>query len=71
MTAWTLDRICSLTNNPQMLNALHACRPNHPLNNRYQWRDAWFLACQRPSYEISNDATGWLAKQAAKEEMSA
>ena len=66
-----LDRICSQTTNPQMLNALHACRPNHPLNNKFQWRNAHALAAQRPSYEISCADTDWLAKEAAKEAASA
>ena len=63
----TLAEICSGTTNPEMLNALHACRPAHPLNNKFQWRNAWALACQRPSYEISNAMTGWLAEHAEKE----
>ena len=67
----TIDQICQMTTNPETLNALHACRPGHSLNNRYQWRDAWAMASQRPSYEISCAATDWLKKQAIKEEVSA
>jgi hypothetical protein len=69
MTEWTLDRICRLTTNPTMLNALHACRPDHPWNKATElpWQNAWFLAMQQPSYVIPNDATGWLAEQATIE----
>jgi hypothetical protein len=69
MAEWTLDRICRLTTNPTMLNALHACRPDHPWNKaaEFPWRNAWFLALQQPSYVISNAATDWLAKQATVE----
>ena len=62
-----IDQICGQTTNPQMLNALHACRPNHPLNHPYQWRNAHALAAQRPSYEISSASFEWLAKKASEE----
>ena len=48
----------------QMLNALHVCHPNHPLNSKFQWRNAYAMVAQRPSYEIGNAMTAWLAKQA-------
>jgi hypothetical protein len=63
----TLDQICNMTKSPTMLNALHACRPGHPLNNKFQWRDAWALAAQRPAYELDCAVTAWLAKQARHE----
>jgi hypothetical protein len=69
MSDWTLDRICSQTTNPETLNALHACRPGHPLNNPFQWRNAYALATQRQGYfEIERAAVEWLAEQANKEE---
>jgi hypothetical protein len=62
----TIDEICQMTTNAQLLNALHACRHGHPWNtpgtNHFQ--NAWFLAAQRPSYEINCAATDWLKKQA-------
>lgn len=65
----TIDQICSMTTNPTVLNALHACRPNHPLNKITErpWRNAWFLAAQQPSYVINSDALDWLYKQAKQE----
>jgi hypothetical protein len=71
MTDWTLDKICSLTTKPEVLNALHACRPGHPWNKtaKNPWRNAWFIASQQPSYVISCDATAWLEKQAKEEEI--
>ena len=43
MSEWTLDRICRMTTNPALLNALHACRPDHPGNKTAErpWRNAW------------------------------
>ncbi len=62
-----LDRICSQITEADTLNALHACRPGHPLNNKFQWRNAYALICQRPSYEVDGDVVAWLEKQAQKE----
>jgi len=69
----TLDLICSLARNAELLNALHACRPGHPLNKtmRFPWANAWALAAQRPAWEISCAATAWLAKQAQAERAAA
>lgn len=67
MTTWTIDRICALTTNPEVLNAFHACQPGHPLNNAWQWRNAWAMALQRPSHEIQCDAVAWLLVQATIE----
>lgn len=61
-----IDTICKMTTNPEMLNALHACRKGHPLNHPNAFRDAVFLAKQRPSYEISYEAIGWLTLQISK-----
>ena len=73
MSEWTLDRICRMTTNPALLNALHACRPDHPWNKTAErpWRNAWFLACQQPSYIIPNAAKGWLSVQAERERVAA
>jgi len=69
MSDWTLDRICELTTNPTLLNALHACRPDHPWNKAAElpWRNAWFLAMQQRITIIPEEATAWLAKQATVE----
>jgi hypothetical protein len=56
----TIDQICQMTTNPELLNALHACRPNHPLKNAHSWYNAYSLAAQRPSYEINLEAVNWL-----------
>jgi hypothetical protein len=62
----TLDQICQMTRNPTVLNALHACRPDHPWNKttKNPWYSAYFVAMQQPSYEINCAACDWLYKQA-------
>lgn len=55
-----IDTICQMTRNPELLNALHACRPGHPLKTAHSWYQAFFLAAQRPSHEISLEAVNWL-----------
>ena len=67
----TIDQICRMTNKPEVLNALHACRPGHPLNNSNQWRNAHFLAAHQPSYVIPDDAVAWLAERATAEHVHA
>ncbi len=62
-----IETICRMTTRPEVLNALHACRHNHPLNNPFQWRNAYALASQQPSYVIDCAATCWLEKQAKQE----
>lgn len=61
-----IDQICQMTTNPELLNALHACRPNHPLQNAHSWWKAYALASQRPSYEIPMSAVNWLKEKAMK-----
>jgi hypothetical protein len=67
MIDWTIDRICELTTSPTMLNALHACRPGHPLGKDtiYPWRNAWCLAGQHR--EIPLSAFVWLGSKASDE----
>lgn len=50
------------------LNALHACRPNHPNNNSWQWRNAYALACQ--DFGITLEAIAWLRCQAEQEALN-
>lgn len=67
MIEWNIDRICELTTSPTMLNALHACRPGHPLGKDmfYPWRNAWVLASQHR--EIPMTALLWLGVAAQDE----
>lgn len=61
-----LDQICQMTRRPEVLNTLHACRAGHPWNvpGVNHFRAAWFIAAQRPGYEISCADTDWLKQQA-------
>ena len=55
-----LDRLSSHATSASARNALHACRADHPLNNAFQWRDAWCLVAQNPLMFIGaspSDAT--------------
>ena len=63
-----LDTLRRMTENPEMLNALHACREGHPLNRAtpHPWANAYALACQRP-LDFSGAAIDWLRWQAATE----
>lgn len=56
-----------MTKRAEVLNAFHACRPNHPLNNEFQWRNAWFVAAQ--CKDIKNVAVDWLAEKAKQEQI--
>lgn len=60
MTTWTIDSVAALTKSPTLLNALHACRTDHPLNRHTfnPWLNAWCIAYQL--YEIPADAMAWL-----------
>lgn len=66
---WTIDRICKLTTRASFLNALHACRPNHPWNKTAvrPWREAYFLAEQGHFLELPYAAIDWLRRQAETE----
>jgi hypothetical protein len=39
-----INQLCACVDAPSVLNALHACPPGHPLNNAWQWRNAYVLA---------------------------
>lgn len=64
----TIDQICQMTTKPSVLNALHACRPDHPWNKitKTPWLNAYAVASQQPAYHISGAATDWLLAQAKK-----
>lgn len=63
----TLDKICQMTSKTETLNALHACRINHPMNNDFQWRNAWFICAQ--NHDIKSSAVEWLANKAKQEQI--
>ena len=64
----TLDSICKMITSTELLNALHACREGHPWNKTATrpWYKAWFLAAQRPAWEVSGAATDWLLSESKK-----
>lgn len=35
-----IDKITMHLTSAEALNVMHACRPGHPLNNPWQWRNA-------------------------------
>lgn len=51
----------------QTLNALHACRSGHPLNNDTQWYNALCLVSQAKYFSGVNNAIRWLGAQADTE----
>jgi hypothetical protein len=58
-----INELCSMTKNPTTLNALHACRTNHPLgrNNLYKWRNAWAYVAQN-ARDFASVETKWLRR---------
>ena len=62
-----IDLLCHCTMNPTTLNALHACRQNHPLGigNNYKWRNAFSLVMQ--SNDFNGVDTSWLEHKANAE----
>lgn len=69
MNAEILNRIAGKITKPDVLNAIHACRPDHPLGrgNDFKWRNAHALVSQQNFAGISPDDLDWLRKQAAAE----
>lgn len=66
----TLNQICQQTMNPALLNALHACRPNHPWNRttKQPFTNALFLAKQQGYFKrLSHEAEAWLEARAKEE----
>lgn len=62
-----LDQICQLIHTAETLNALHSCRTNHPLNNKYQWRNANAMVSQQPWFFGKLEARNWLNQKAIEE----
>lgn len=67
-----LNAICSAVTQTQTLNALHACRPGHPLNSgdMWAWRNAWAQVQQLPWSQysaISASDRDWLRGMAEAE----
>jgi hypothetical protein len=66
----TIDTICQMTTNPTLLNALHACRPDHPWNKttKEPFANALFVAKQVAFKDrLSGEAEEWLRVQASFE----
>ncbi len=63
-----LNALCANTTRANVLNALHACRPNHPLGrgNAYKWRNAYSLVQQKQVDFLTADID-WLHDKALDE----
>lgn len=61
-----LDGIAVDMTRAEAINAVHACRPNHPLgrNNPYKWRNA---AASVFRSDVSGKDRDWLNKMADQE----
>jgi hypothetical protein len=57
-----LDELCAVTANPEVLNALYACRHGHPLG----WQHAYALVWQHIDEFLDADLD-WLETRAAAE----
>ncbi len=56
----------------ESLNALHACRPGHTLNNPQQWRNAAFMITGRgPWVGDEHEAARVIRRQAELEQAAA
>jgi hypothetical protein len=62
-----IDVLCARTRSPSVLNALHACREDHPLGHSHKWRDAYAVVCQHTaSFAGCNiSRLRWLAEMEA------
>ncbi len=62
-----LDAACNEVTSAEMKNALHACRPGHPLNKTIKrpFYNAYFMAIGQRS--ISYQTEEWLRKMVEKE----
>lgn len=64
-TSERLDRIAANIKSAECLNAIHACRKDHPLgrDNPYKWRNAYGMVAGRPHEEQpSYQDREWLAR---------
>jgi hypothetical protein len=64
-----LDGIALAMTRADAINAIHACRPNHPLgrNNPYKWRNAAMAVFRS---DVSSKDRDWLKKMADAEAAS-
>ena len=64
---YTIDDLCRMTTRPSTLNALHACRPGHPLGGftRTPWNDALWAVSQNPDF--AGASVEWVRRRAATE----
>ena len=67
-----INILCSSGNlSAESLNALHACRSGHPLNNPHQWRNAAFtLAGRGPWIGDEHTALRIISRQAKLEALA-
>ena len=63
-----LDELCQRTRSPFILNALHACRPGHPLgqDNHTKWRSAQAMIAQY-ARDFAGVDTRWIDAEAEAE----
>jgi hypothetical protein len=68
-----LNALCARTNNPSVLNALHACRSGHPLgrHNPYKWRTAYGMIQQHTVTFLMVEEVEFLGLMAAVEAKNA
>lgn len=65
-----LDMIASKIKRAETLNAIHACRPDHPMGrgNSYKWRNAYAMVVQLPSFQTpAHRLVEWLREKAEQE----
>ncbi len=69
MSIEILNRIASKITKPDVLNAIHTCRPGHPLgrDNDWKWRNAHAMVGQQNFTGIAFEDLEWLRKQAGAE----
>lgn len=67
-----INDLCQRTTKINVLNALHACRDNHPLgrDNNWKWRNAMALVFQGGT-DFSGADLSWLEGKAREEQIAA
>ena len=68
-----INWLCKFTLRANTLNALHACRPDHPLGrgNAHKWRNAMALVTQRGIDFIGAEhSIRWLEGRAREEQIA-
>ena len=67
-----INDLCQRTTKPNTLNAIHACRDNHPLgrDNARKWRNAMAMVVQSGT-DFSGSDLRWLEDRAREEQIAA